>query len=771
MTINKMFNTMKYIFGFLLIISTLTNIHAQKFKQVAMQARDFYYQNFNELKTPENVFQWDNGINYAVNFKEGGYLLVQNIHNQMVVTAVIPDNRFSLDNNRLFNDKTNIKIEDVKDLPPVTPIVTRRDTGEDVDNFLPDEWGSVNCIDDQNNIVNVTNYYTPGNCSAGCVAISTSQILHFYEWPRIGVGNNTYSDNYNGSLVRHGAFFDKAPYDWQNMLDQYMYVHSTDAQREAVGRLVYDVAVALEMNFEPSGSTSNVNKVPFILENYFRYSGHYEDRSWSQFWSRLYDNIHDTIPVSVPVENSAGDGHAFVISGFKRMNGDPYYYINWGWYNQGTPNNGWYNIQAWNNNTPGYNHILGGLFDVVPEPEITSITPTGNGNDFTIHWETAHNVNYEEFTLQRKRNHGNWVTVATGITDNEYTYQNPTGEVYRFRVKGKAHGVYYNASYSEQIPYAPQGSFKGFGSFEGQQYAYAKQTANYDLIFNHDYTFETWIRLQPGNQNADVIFDRQYIFAFEIEDVTANDYSVVFKSPAAQDALHSNANGGAKLQIGEWYHIAVSNEGTTARLFVNGEQRDINIDNHFHLNSSNAAINIGERYHGSYSGFIKADFDQIRWSDIARYTTNFTPQRDVDFSVDDHTKAYFRFENIHRNRLKDEAFRTSVRVKNQVGFVQWDYDYDSSGVSVKDIDFIEKNLSVYPNPVTDILHLKVLKGSLDLSSYTIQLFSLAGKKIAISPEINQNGLYRLDVSKLPKGIYLLSLKKPGFEAHTQILKK
>ena len=743
---------------------------SQKASTIAVQARDFYYQNFGEEKHPETVYQW--GMNYAVNFKEDGYILLQKTGNNIKVTAVIPKGHFSLQKNRLLDNKQAVQIQQITALPTLdtSHIDIRRNALSDVPNFLPDEWGSVNCIDDQNNIVNVTNYYTPGHCSAGCVAISTSQILHYYEWPRIGVGNNTYSDTYNGSLVRHGAFFDERPYDWANMLDHYMYVHSTDEQREAVGKLVYDVAVAVEMNFEPTGSTSNVNNVPFILENYFRYVGHYEDRSWSQFWSRMYRNMQERIPVSVAVENSAGDGHAFVVSGYKTMNGDPYYYINWGWYNQGTPNNGWYHMQAWNSSTPGYNTVLGALFDVVPEPEITSITPTGTGNDFLIHWEVAQNVNYEEFTLQRKIDNGTWQTVASGITGQDFTYHNPTGDVYLFRVKGKAHGRYYTASYSEQIPYAPQGWFKGYGSFEGQQYAYAKQTANYDLIFNHDYTFETWLRLKPGNQTGDVIFDRQYIFALEIEDVTANDYSVVFKSPAAQDALHSN-NSGQKLQVGQWYHIAVSNQGTTAKLFINGEERDSNDQNHFHLNSSNAAINIGERYHGSYSGFIKADFDQIRWSDNARYLSNFTPDRDVDFTVDEHTKAYFRFENVHRNRLKDEAFKTSVRVKNAPGYVTWNFDFDPNGSnSISQEDF-SQNVLVYPNPATGYIRIKSLSSKYNLKDFRIKLFDMSGREIQSLDWKNQSGRYQIDISHLKKGHYILSLQNSHFKATTQILKK
>ncbi|MCK5788943.1 MAG: C10 family peptidase, partial [Chlamydiia bacterium] len=120
--------------------------------------------------------------------------------------------------------------------------------------YLTDVWGGVNCVDDTGARVNPTNYYTPSNCSAGCVAISLAQVLNYYEWPKTGTGNQVYSDNYSGSLKRHSAFFDSVEYDYANMLDEYMRNSSNDTEQKAVGELMYHTASALQMNFEPTGS-------------------------------------------------------------------------------------------------------------------------------------------------------------------------------------------------------------------------------------------------------------------------------------------------------------------------------------------------------------------------------------------------------------------------------------------------------------------------------------------------------------------------------------
>jgi len=775
----RFFNINIYFLIIAVMTATLSATAQIKDVEMATYARDLVYRNFNEIKSPKNIILVDKNQDqkyYIVNFIEGGHIMFTKIDGQYSIQSVAPKGQITLDNQHFFQNPSNAVVVDVHDLslPTLqTNTAQQRSALSNVPVFLTSEWGSVNCIDDANNIVNVSNYYTPSNCSAGCVAISTSQVLHYFNWPKIGVGNNVYSDTYNGSLVRHGAFFDKENYDWANMLDRYMYVNSTDAQRRSVGKLVYDVAVAVKMNFEPSGSSSNVNKVPFILENFFRYGGsHYQSVSWSSYWSRLYQNMHERIPVPMAIEDSSnGAGHAMVACGYQVIDGNPCYYINWGWYNSGAMHNSWEYLQGWNSSRPNYDTVIGGIFDIMPEPQITEFTNTGTGNDFTVHWDVARNVNWEEFTLQMKVDNASiWQTVSSSITAQEYTITNPTGNVYQFRVKGKANGGYYLNSYSEAAICTVNGSYNGFAKFEGSQHAYARQTPGYDLVYNHDYTFETWIRVKNGNQNGDVILDQEQIFAWEIEDVTASDYSIVFKSPASLDALHSNASG-AKLQNNQWYHIAVSTTGSTTKLFVNGIERDSNNANHFHLNSSNNNFNIGERFHSGYSGFIKADFDQMRWSNIGRYSTNFTPDQHIDFVVDNNTKAYFKFQDVHRRRFKDEAFHVSVIVENSPGNVRWNFDYYPAGMSVEEQELFSSNVLVYPNPTSDIITVTFKENdTYSIEDFTFKLFDISGKQLNIVPKVQDN-LIKINLKNLSKGNYLLVAKSKDFTATKQIIKE
>ncbi|MCK5907384.1 MAG: C10 family peptidase, partial [Flavobacteriales bacterium] len=343
--------------------------------------------------------------------------------------------------------------------------------------LLTDVWGGVNCKDDNGSSVYPLNYYTPNHCSPGCVAISLSQVLHYYEWPITGVDNNVYAENYNGTQFRHMASFDGVEYDWDNMQDEYYKVASSDIQRKAVGELVYHCDIALEMNFEPSGSTSNVNRVPGI-QQHFRFSGHYkEPDSYSAFWTRMRENLKNGHPVQVAVGSSSGSiGHAFVIDGYRESDG--FYHVNWGWWDKnnftGAKINLWYDVENGHLGL-GYDEITGAVFDFFPVPQISSFEETGSGNSFTVSWITSDMITNEEYTLEQKIDGANW-TEATVTTDKSYTVNSPTGKVYQFRVKAKTDGAYYSNSWSETETHAVASGFNGYATMDGTQAMFAYQT-------------------------------------------------------------------------------------------------------------------------------------------------------------------------------------------------------------------------------------------------------------------------------------------------------
>ncbi len=769
-----MINNKKIFLAFFLAfqLTVAQKMLAQETDLLVSFADNFDVQAGIESKSIKDIFLLNDSAgvkNYVINYdSEGGFKLVKFENKHFQVSGFSEKGTFSTKEN-LFFGKEKIQAKVLKFDAKLRPIVTEvtnlkkvKSVETVVEPFLTDVWGGVNCTDNNGSNIYPTNYYTPSHCSPGCVAISTSQVMNYYKWPIVGMGNNSYSDTYNTSTtVRHESFFDNTYYDWANMLDIYYGASSTTQQQQAVGALTKSVGVALEMDYEPAGSTSSVTKVPAILTNYFRYSSHYELKTWESFWTRLKENILLHIPVSVAVTASrTGDGHDLIINGFKEINGSPYYYLNWGWWNNNNIN-GWYNIQAWTTSNTGYNVVDGAVLDILPTPQITSIAPIGNGNDFTINWEASNKLVWDEFTLQQKVDNGDWIDVATGIKSKNYTILNPTGKVYLFRVKTMYQGSYFLDSWSEIAVYAVSGKYNGYASFDGLQNAYAAQSIDSDLTFSGDYTFETWIRIKAGNVSGNVIFDQRDSYAMELRDVTLTEYSVAFRNLLrVNDELLSNT-AGLKLKVGDWYHIAVSKTGTTAKLYVNGTVCDTNTDGTFTLSTSNYALNLGEKYRSSYTSFIYADMDQLRFSNIGRYSALFTPNRNEELTVDANTKAYFTFQNIHSNRLKDNAFNFSMRATN----VSWKYEQIDSQTGVV-FPNISNEVKIFPNPVTNgVIHIQ-LSDAVYFTTYNI--FDTAGKLVQ-SGDIKTENKKDIQVNGLKNGVYTLNIKNNVISATTTII--
>jgi len=769
-----MINNKKIFLAFFLAfqLTVAQKMLAQETDLLVSFADNFDVQAGIESKSIKDIFLLNDSAgvkNYVINYdSEGGFKLVKFENKHFQVSGFSEKGTFSTKEN-LFFGKEKIQAKVLKFDAKLRPIVTEvtnlkkvKSVETVVEPFLTDVWGGVNCTDNNGSNIYPTNYYTPSHCSPGCVAISTSQVMNYYKWPIVGMGNNSYSDIYNTSTtVRHESFFDNTYYDWANMLDIYYGASSTTQQQQAVGALTKSVGVALEMDYEPAGSTSNVTKVPAILTNYFRYSSHYELKTWASFWTRLKENILSHIPVSVAVTASrTGAGHDLIINGFKEINGLPYYYLNWGWWNNNNIN-GWYNIQAWTTSNTGYNVVDGAVLDILPTPQITSIAPIGNGNDFTINWEASNKLVWDEFTLQQKVDNGDWIDVATGIKSKNYTILNPTGKVYLFRVKTMYQGSYFLDSWSEIAVYAVSGKYNGYASFDGLQNASAAQSIDSDLTFSGDYTFETWIRIKAGNVSGNVIFDQRDSYAMELRDVTLTEYSVAFRNLLrVNDELLSNT-AGLKLKVGDWYHIAVSKTGTTAKLYVNGTVCDTNTDGTFTLSTSNYTLNLGEKYRSSYTSFIYADMDQLRFSNIGRYSALFTPNRNEELMVDANTKAYFTFQNIHSNRLKDNAFNFSMKATN----VSWKYEQIDSQTGVV-FPNISNEVKIFPNPVTNgVIHIQ-LSDAVYFTTYNI--FDTAGKLVQ-SGDIKTENKKDIQVNGLKNGVYTLNIKNNVISATTTII--
>jgi hypothetical protein len=98
-------------------------------------------------------------------------------------------------------------------------------------------------------------------------------------------------------------------------------------------------------------------------------------------------------------------------------------------------------------------------------------------------------------------------------------------------------------------------------------------------------------------------------------------------------------NSTVSVTDGNWHHLAVSYDNNIVRVFVDGTLNNsltIGADN---LTQTSSAFAIGSA--NDQSEFVDGAFDEIRISQVARYTSNFSPA--TSFVVDSDTIAYWKF--------------------------------------------------------------------------------------------------------------------------------
>jgi hypothetical protein len=192
----------------------------------------------------------------------------------------------------------------------------------------------------------------PNNYATGCVATCLAQILKTYNYPAKGEG--TYSYSWNSSKLSFD--FDSNPFDWDNMLDSYSDGTATDAQKEAVAKLMYACGVVVDMNYKSSGSGAypiNLLKTGpqyLKLDKGIRYYNrdYYGVDEWNDM---VYEALSNGGPLMYNgcIVNSTQYAHEFVCDGYLD---DDLFHINWGW---GEDYNGYYRLTALDPYCAGFN--------------------------------------------------------------------------------------------------------------------------------------------------------------------------------------------------------------------------------------------------------------------------------------------------------------------------------------------------------------------------------------------------------------------------------
>jgi len=179
-------------------------------------------------------------------------------------------------------------------------------------------------------------------------------------------------------------------------------------------------------------------------------------------------------------------------------------------------------------------------------------------------------------------------------------------------------------------------------------------SVDWTIIGDQNFTFDFWVRMRsfPTPGSFFQLFSQYDPVAPAAVDMTIEDdaLSLFFNSPAG-----SWGGGVVALSLGLdiWYHIAFVKSGNNLHIFVNGVEEYFGVDGTVTYDIAGPARIgypvpiLGGEY---FDGFI----DEFRFSDIARWTTDFTPPTSPHI-VDANTLLLMRMDGTNGSILFPDA--------------------------------------------------------------------------------------------------------------------
>lgn len=171
-------------------------------------------------------------------------------------------------------------------------------------------------------------------CLTGCVAVSSAQIMYYYQFPHVGTGWIEYKTRTNGIEIQEDL--STIILDWHYTLDYY-YGGAPEESVNAIADVMYACAIAAQMDFGLKESSSNsYNQVKALVEN-FGYDPDISDikkncMTTNEWQTIMVKELNNERPIAYTASSPTAGGHSFIIDGYKAdEDAYPYYHINWGW--------------------------------------------------------------------------------------------------------------------------------------------------------------------------------------------------------------------------------------------------------------------------------------------------------------------------------------------------------------------------------------------------------------------------------------------------------
>ena len=220
---------------------------------------------------------------------------------------------------------------------------------------------------------------------SGCTAVATAQIMKYFNHPATGYGHGEYSHKNYGLLTA-----DYGTYVWDSMPKE-LNSSSSEGQIDAVATLIYHCGVSVHMNYNPGGSAGKTAAYGYggdaASENALKYNFKYSPYVWTAFrcdyndsdWKDLMlKELQDDRLILYAGYDEVQAGHAFVVDGYRSMDGT--FHINWGW---GGSADGCFLITGLNPGTYNFNLFATATIGITPYDDfgqdVTTVSTAADG--------------------------------------------------------------------------------------------------------------------------------------------------------------------------------------------------------------------------------------------------------------------------------------------------------------------------------------------------------------------------------------------------------
>ena len=672
------------------------------------------------------------------------------------------------------------------------------------------------------------NYQCPivssSRSAVGCTAVSAGQIMNYHQWPKKGKGSFTYSINGKNTTVD----FSQTTYDWKNMKNTYpSTIPSSDPTAIAVSTLLYHVGFAAQSSYGESTGAYTGNMARAIIE-YFDYDPNMQVYQRMYFTKTEWENlIKKELNASRPIHYAgynSNSGHAFVCDGYD-ANG--LFHFNWGWsglsdgyfelsaltpgslgigagsgsYNENQeiivgiqpPNanssynpqiyfknlnlmtaatinrNGTFQVrlnQIFNRGIYSYSGQFAlGLYNKNDELvgtfgnyTFTDLKAGYGSNAFNLSSNFSSNVSngdYKMRVVQKEKNAADWKIIQgkTGtlthfnvvITSNQVTFSEPPELFSNLTVDMS--GVATQTFYKDRAAKLKV-VLKNTGGGDYNSFLYlAFSSGGTDLFAEKvpivvgagetkELVFSGVISKNPGNYNIHVFYDRTNTY-----DETSK-VSLTGSNPIP---------------------IKVENAGTNINLDLNSK---IAFENNNYVTPGSFKMTVDITNKGDYFDghiFAATEVESGRYTSFeSQYIILNSGERTVLEFTNPPSVAFGTVEvaTFHRSSItSSQWFSTYANCFVSINYV------DDPHVGIPETSSDSKAISVYPNPVDDILYLKSEK-----TVKAVSIFDFSGRK-QFSKNISDSGEISIPVNFLAPGLYLIQVETPAGKETLKIQKK